>query len=78
MNRDDDRDVDPGSGDVEDAESHIATIDSLLATRDYEWCRDTLEGIRETMMMTGRATLRQREAIDHIIDGCLRGKRRSY
>jgi len=46
--------------------------ESLLATKNYEWCRETLEGIASTIRRTGTTTLRQREAIEHIIVGKLK------
>ncbi len=49
----------------------LQLIDDHL-TEDYEWARDTLEGIRETVEQTNRVTLRQREAVEHIILGRLK------
>ena len=46
--------------------------ESLLATKKYEWCRETLVGIAETIRRTNAVTLRQREAIEHIIVGKLK------
>jgi hypothetical protein len=51
---------------------YVDLIDRLLAGKNYDWCRDTLEGIRHTIDLTGRVTLRQREAIDHIMTGRLK------
>ena len=50
----------------------LRLINDLLATRKYEWCRETLEGIAGTMRHTGQCTLRQQEAIEHIIVGRLK------
>ena len=51
---------------------YIGLINDLLRTKQYEWCRDTLTGIQDTIFRTGTVTLRQREAIDHIIAGRLK------
>jgi hypothetical protein len=53
-------------------ETVIALIDDLLRTRCYEWARPTLVGIRTTIVQTGRVTLRQQEAVEHIITGRLK------
>jgi hypothetical protein len=50
----------------------LALIDQHLATGDYDWARDTLEGIRSTVEDTNRVTLRQQEAVEHIIHGRLK------
>lgn len=55
-----------------DAPTMLARIDELLATRQYEWARPTLEGIRETVARTGQVTLRQEEAVTHVMVGRLR------
>ena len=55
-----------------DNDYYIGLINNLLGTGSYEWCRPTLEGISETIARTGTVTLRQREAIDHIIAGRLK------
>jgi hypothetical protein len=44
-------------------------IDSHLATGKYEWARPTLEGIAATVTDTGVVTIRQQEAVEHIILG---------
>jgi hypothetical protein len=51
---------------------YLDLIDRLLATKDYEWARDTLTGIAETVQRTGRLTLRQKEAVDHVMVGRLK------
>lgn len=50
----------------------VDRINTLLATKHYEWARKTLEGIRDTIEETGRVTLRQQEAVEHIIVGRLK------
>ena len=47
-------------------------IDGLIATKKYEWARETLEGIRDTIGFTGKVTWRQEEAVTHIIIGRLK------
>jgi hypothetical protein len=54
------------------ADAALLLIRDLLATRKYEWCRETLEGISETIASTGRCSLRQQEAIEHIMLGRLK------
>jgi hypothetical protein len=53
-------------------ENVIGRITELLATRHYEWARSTLEGIRDTIEQTQRVTLRQQEAVEHIMIGRLK------
>lgn len=55
-----------------DAEYYGDLIARLLATGDYDWARDTLEGIARTIVRSGEVTLRQRSAIDHVMLGRLR------
>lgn len=50
----------------------IARIDGLLALKEYQWAKDTLEGIRANIEYNDRVTLRQQEAVEHIIIGRLR------
>lgn len=59
-------------GRMETGDTVVARIDELLATRHYEWARPTLEGIRDTIVTTGKVTLRQREAVEHIMVGRLK------
>ena len=47
-------------------------IDELLDTGAYDWARETLEGIRDTIERTGRCSIRQEEAVTHIIIGRLK------
>jgi hypothetical protein len=47
----------------------LELIEDHLATGRYEWARPTLEGIAATVTDTGVATLRQQEAVEHIILG---------
>ena len=44
----------------------ILTIDDILNNEDYEWARDTLEGIRSTVEDNAHATDRQKEAVENI------------
>lgn len=50
----------------------VALIEDHLATGKYDWARDTLEGIHDTVQRLGVATLRQQEAVEHIIVGRLK------
>jgi hypothetical protein len=50
----------------------IARITELLATKRYDWARSTLEGIRATIQQNGRVTLRQQEAVEHVMIGRLK------
>jgi len=50
----------------------LARIEALLVSGNYEWARETLEGISRTVRETGRASLRQEEAVTHIIVGRLK------
>jgi hypothetical protein len=50
----------------------LALIDDHLATGQYEWARETLEGIHTTVEETNRVTRRQQEAVEHIIVGRLK------
>ena len=50
----------------------VARIEELLATKRYEWARPTLEGIQATVLATNRVTLKQYEAIEHIMVGRLK------
>lgn len=53
-------------------ENVVARIEELLATKSYEWARPTLEGIKTTILQTGAVSLRQQEAVEHIILGRLK------
>ena len=57
---------------MDTADMVIARIDELLATKHYDWARRTLLGIRATISISGRVTLRQQEAVEHIIIGRLK------
>ena len=50
-----------------DAAYYVHVIEELLTTKRYDWCRNTLKGIANNVTRTGFVTLRQKEAIDHII-----------
>lgn len=50
----------------------LARIEELLATCKYEWARRTLEGIHRTICVSGSVTLRQQEAVEHIMVGRLK------
>lgn len=56
----------------DDAGYYVSLINDLLRTKKYNWCRNTLEGIAETITRTGNVTLRQKEAVDHIMTGRLK------
>lgn len=51
---------------------YVDWIGRLLAGRQYEWARETLEGIAGTITATGRVTPGQKESLDHIVVGKLR------
>lgn len=53
-------------------EQVIARINELLETKSYEWARKTLTGIRDTIERNGTVSLRQQEAIEHIMVGRLK------
>lgn len=55
-----------------DSDYYRDLIARLLATKSYDWARPTLEGIATTLARTGTVTLRQREALDHIMTGRLK------
>lgn len=57
---------------ADDPGYYIDLIYRLLATKKYEWARGTLEGIASTIDRTDNVTLKQKEAIDHIMTGRLR------
>lgn len=57
---------------VDTAEVMIGRIDELLATKRYEWARETLTGIRANVEQTRMVTLRQQEAVEHIMIGRLK------
>ena len=50
----------------------MGRITELLATKKYEWARGILEGIRDTIERTGTVSLRQQEAVEHIMVGRLK------
>jgi hypothetical protein len=56
----------------DEAEYYVDLIHRLLTTRKYEWCRPTLEGISRTIATNRTVSLRQREAVDHIMAGRLK------
>lgn len=47
-------------------------IEDHLRTGKYDWARNTLEGIAATVEDTNRVTLKQKEAVEHIILGRLK------
>jgi len=57
---------------VSEEEYYLDLINRLLGTRDYEWARDTLTGIATTIHATGRVSIRQKQAVDHIMVGRLK------
>jgi len=50
------------------------TIDDLLATGDYDWAHDTLDGIRTTVLRSRRVTAAQERAVANVEDS-RRGRR---
>lgn len=57
---------------TDDSETMLTRIEELVATGKYEWCRRTLRGIHRTIEESGVVTLRQQEAVEHIMLGRLR------
>ena len=55
-----------------ESEYYRKVIEDLLRTKQYEWCRGTLKGISNTIQKNGQVTLRQKEAVEHIIAGSLK------
>jgi hypothetical protein len=51
---------------------YIALARRLAGLKEYAWARATLEGIAETMERTDHCTLKQQEAIEHIMVGRLK------
>jgi hypothetical protein len=54
------------------AEYYIDVIDRHLATGKYDWCRETMTGIRATMVASGVVTPKQQQAVEHMILGRLK------
>jgi hypothetical protein len=50
----------------------LTLIEDHLRTGNYEWARDTLEGIAATVEETNRVTPRQQQAVEHVILGRLK------
>ena len=50
----------------------IERIRELLSTSKYEWARGTLEGIARKIRVSNCVTLRQQEAVEHIMIGRLK------
>jgi hypothetical protein len=57
---------------VSDTDYYLDLINRLLASKDYDWARDTLEGIANTLASTGNLTPRQKAAVEHIMVGRLK------
>lgn len=55
-----------------EADYYDDLIDRLLATGNYDWARDTLEGIQRNVRLKRRITRDQKSAIDHVMTGRLR------
>jgi hypothetical protein len=49
-------------------EQLVGKIDDELETGDTEFGRETLEGIRETVIQRGFFTQKQAQAVDNVID----------
>jgi hypothetical protein len=53
--------------------TYYETLARQLADRaEYAWARSTLQGIAATIQRTGNLTLKQKEAIEHIMLGRLK------
>ena len=57
---------------MNEAEYYLDLINRLLLTKDYDWAADTLSGIAATVHATGRLSMKQKQAIDHIMVGRLK------
>lgn len=57
---------------MDERDYYVDLIGRLLATKDYEWARDTLSGIAETVQRLGMITARQKAAVEHIMVGRLK------
>lgn len=57
---------------IDDVPTTLARIHELIATRQYDWALPTLEGIARRIRADGVVTLRQQEAITHIMIGRLK------
>ena len=53
-------------------DDQLGLIEQLLRTKDYEWARETLEGIAATIEETNRVTPKQKGAVERIIVGRLK------
>ena len=53
-------------------ETMLVMIAELIQTKQYDWARPTLEGIADTIRRTGCVTLRQQEAVEHVMIGRLK------
>lgn len=51
---------------------YVDLINRLLATKQYDWARGTLEGIAADAERWKRITSPQKQAVDHIITGKLK------
>ncbi len=51
---------------VTDAGAFLDRLHDLCTDRAYDWASDTIEGIADTVMRTGRVTEGQLRAIDNI------------
>ncbi len=56
----------------DDPETMLDRIEELLSTGKYEWARETLEGIWQSIHDRGSVTLPQQEAVTHIMIGRLK------
>jgi hypothetical protein len=55
-----------------EAAYYVDLIGRLLASGNYDWARDTLEGISSNVCFNNRITRAQKAAIDHVMAGRLR------
>ena len=62
---------------MSDADYYEDLARSLANRPEYAWARPTLAGIADTIHHTGTLTLKQREAIEHVMVGRLKHDVRS-
>jgi hypothetical protein len=55
-----------------DAAYYVALAQDLASRAEYAWARETLQGIATTIRQTERLTVKQQEAIEHIMVGRLK------
>jgi hypothetical protein len=55
-----------------EASYYVDLIDRLLKSGNYDWARETLEGISRNVCFNNRITRAQKSAIDHVMVGRLK------